>query len=754
MEDGKLPLLKTTDGVKVIEGQTANPPFHIGITYFGGGDGSLINPYLIYNETELRNLAKAVNSDETYETYKDKHYKLMNDIDLSSNNWESIGLNDSKAFAGNFDGNGYYIKGLKASSLDNNQGLFGIVKADAVSISIKNLGVKNVNIASTGDYVGALIGKAQISNGGTIEVTNCYSTGMVKGNNFVGGLFGYSQANISNCYCTTDIGGKDNVGGIAGDNDGNIAKVYATGNILGTGNKIGGIAGANTASFDKVAGINPTITLSKDRNQIGRVIGENLDNATLNSYGFKNMTIKNSVGEIVTPSNSSVNGLDVSIDELNSSSWWKDESKMSFEDNNWIFKDANLPVLKKSDGTKVISGQDLDAPIYLTNLPTRLRADVNITGLFKYNEILTANVLSSNANSFKYQWYRGEEIIADATKKTYTTVEADIGKIIECEVTSKDYPGELRAATTEIQKLDGKDIIGVEKTDCTNLNNNNGKLLGVNASMEYRIKGGLWNDITGSELENLLGDTVYEIRMKETVTSNPGKIKSFTISKYVSSSSGSNGGNSNKGEVKPPELPKEENKSKTVEVKATAKEIRYIEGATEIEFGPDKSIDRLKALESLNELLVFKNTSSGKSNFIDVPEAYKIMVGEFQEVGVVVGKGKDNFGSYESLTRGEFSVLICKILNIEPEYAGVAFSDTEGHWSNGYMLSMKNLGYMVGYEDGTGKPDQFITSAEFVSIVNQVVTRDEDILRANPSSTKYSDVSGHWAEDAILLSIK
>ena len=72
------------------------------------------------------------------------------------------------------------------------------------------------------------------------------------------------------------------------------------------------------------------------------------------------------------------------------------------------------------------------------------------------------------------------------------------------------------------------------------------------------------------------------------------------------------------------------------------------------------------------------------------------------------------------------------------------FSDVDsGRWSNRAISTLVNAGILSGYPDGTFRPGQSITRAEFATIAAQfeVVTADVE----NP----FSDTTGHWAENLI-----
>lgn len=72
------------------------------------------------------------------------------------------------------------------------------------------------------------------------------------------------------------------------------------------------------------------------------------------------------------------------------------------------------------------------------------------------------------------------------------------------------------------------------------------------------------------------------------------------------------------------------------------------------------------------------------------------------------------------------------------------FSDIKDHWAEQQILDFINKGYINGYEDGTFRPDNQITRAEFVRILNNAfgfkVKGSEDFIDVNPTDWYYNDV--------------
>ena len=123
-----------------------------------------------------------------------------------------------------------------------------------------------------------------------------------------------------------------------------------------------------------------------------------------------------------------------------------------------FYEDENCTDDKKIDtATKTYS---TDTTIYVkqSKLPD-LEGTVTIAGTPKTGEKLTANVTGTpNVATLSYQWYRCEDAsgetstaIDGATGKTYTVTKADTGKYIKVVVTADNYSGSLSATTSQVQ---------------------------------------------------------------------------------------------------------------------------------------------------------------------------------------------------------------------------------------------------------------------------------------------------------------
>ena len=263
---------------------------------FCGGAGTQANPYLICNETDLRNLSTCVNAGVSY---PNTYFRLVNNIAMAQGAFTPIG-NPTTPFRGHFDGNNRSITNLTmTNTTGNHNGLFGML----IGGSIKNLTVGGT--VAGGDTTGAIVGSAVSStisgctnnasvtgsyyaHGGiagsivNTKVLNCRNTGGVAGSYCTGGIVGYANTRsaIHRCSNTGTISNYSQYhGGIAGyfynsAVNGDTVGIFAcrnTGSVTGgsyTGGVVGYIYYSNVDSCS-----NTTNLLTSGYSYVGGVVG-------------------------------------------------------------------------------------------------------------------------------------------------------------------------------------------------------------------------------------------------------------------------------------------------------------------------------------------------------------------------------------------------------------------------------------------------------------------------------------------------
>ena len=273
---------------------------------FESGKGSEDSPYIIKTEEQLRAFAKSLSDDITYSGI---YIALDGDIDVSSEQWISIGLGHFD-FKGIFDGRGHSVKGMfigakgspyqeastdskDKSKLTTFYGFFGVIGENGL---VKNLSIEN-SVVSVKNHISSYSGLlAGFVDKGYID--SCSASGYVygettnqKANTWAGGLIGQTvrggvinswtkaevycaaigglaeagafigmsnRSVVANCLALGDTGGKASrengnegmpaVSSFIGVNGGKMANCYAAGNMKADSfsQYVGSIAGWST----------------------------------------------------------------------------------------------------------------------------------------------------------------------------------------------------------------------------------------------------------------------------------------------------------------------------------------------------------------------------------------------------------------------------------------------------------------------------------------------------------------------------
>lgn len=127
--------------------------------------------------------------------------------------------------------------------------------------------------------------------------------------------------------------------------------------------------------------------------------------------------------------------------------------------------------------------------------------------------------------------------------------------------------------------------------------------------------------------------------------------------------------------------------------------------------------------------------------------------------GYIKGAGEDMFKPDENLTRAEFMALISRVLDITDPQTGfeTKFSDirNRNHWAYNYITGLEENGYIQGEQNSSGKiciyPDRSITRAEMSSLLSRILEKQGRTGEDTTAEIKFTDVKGHWAENAVIM---
>ncbi len=179
----------------------------------------------------------------------------------------------------------------------------------------------------------------------------------------------------------------------------------------------------------------------------------------------------------------------------------------------------------------------------------------------------------------------------------------------------------------------------------------------------------------------------------------------------------------------------------------------YMTGYEDETFRPQNSVTRAETAQILAMISEDYDAETQYSqSFTDVlnPTWYSNAVGFVSRKGIAQGDEDGAFRPEDSVTRMEFAAMIARFANVQPE-TGKTFFDTVGAWGEGYIAALSNAGILTGYEDGSFRPNQQVTRAEAVAVINRVIGREPNKAAIDSLTFAFSDVAKtHWAYYEIM----
>ena len=186
------------------------------------------------------------------------------------------------------------------------------------------------------------------------------------------------------------------------------------------------------------------------------------------------------------------------------------------------------------------------------------------------------------------------------------------------------------------------------------------------------------------------------------------------------------------------------------EMLETEEHIRYIQGFPDGTVRPDSNISRAEAAAIFWRLILDEEKSYGIENgFDDISggEWYAQAVNYLAKLGIITGYEDGSFRPEQAMSRAEFAAMIARFDEMEAADMTPFVDLTEQHWAHDYVISAYLKGWMSGYPTGEFRPESPITRAEVVMIVNRMLGRG--IRTKDISADLYSfypDLStNHWA---------
>ena len=153
----------------------------------------------------------------------------------------------------------------------------------------------------------------------------------------------------------------------------------------------------------------------------------------------------------------------------------------------------------------------------------------------------------------------------------------------------------------------------------------------------------------------------------------------------------------------------------------------YIIGYGNNDVRPQNNITRAEVATIFFRLLTDETreanmTKSNSYNDVKDGDWFCCAVSTLSKMGIIKGYEDGSFKPNDPISRAEFAAIAARF-DPDGDKTPATFFDVSSHWAKDEISIAANHGWIKGYEDGSFKPDQKITRAETMTLVNRVLNR-------------------------------
>ena len=180
----------------------------------------------------------------------------------------------------------------------------------------------------------------------------------------------------------------------------------------------------------------------------------------------------------------------------------------------------------------------------------------------------------------------------------------------------------------------------------------------------------------------------------------------------------------------------------------------YLNGYPDGTVRPDGEVTRGEVAAILARLKLdsedVEYTSKTEYSDVSTEDWFAASIAYVSDKGIMTGYEDGTFKPNEKISRAEYAVALARFKNLT--VMDSKFSDVKGHWAEGYIGAVENAKWINGYEDGLFHPEFAITRAEVASMTNKMLDREIDATAFYGKSLKeFTDMetSAWYYEDMM-----
>ena len=143
-------------------------------------------------------------------------------------------------------------------------------------------------------------------------------------------------------------------------------------------------------------------------------------------------------------------------------------------------------------------------------------------------------------------------------------------------------------------------------------------------------------------------------------------------------------------------------------------------------FRPDDAITRAEVAQVTDNVISYEKIADNMFTDVSTTDWFADAVLKLVAAGTLTGNGDGTMTPNNYMTREEAMTMLARAygLTVENTQAGITqYADYQNisDYATGYVGAMTAAGYVGGYEDGTIRPKDYISRAEFVKIIDNMI---------------------------------
>ena len=170
-------------------------------------------------------------------------------------------------------------------------------------------------------------------------------------------------------------------------------------------------------------------------------------------------------------------------------------------------------------------------------------------------------------------------------------------------------------------------------------------------------------------------------------------------------------------------------------------------------FGPENYMTRAEVVTMFARLVAepMDTSKTYSSSFNDVSPNYWAAnyIGYMEQYGIIIGYEDGSFRPEEPVSRAEFATIVSRFDKLSGDCSSSFPDVSDDYWAATYIGHAAERGWVIGYEDGTFRPENFITRAEVAAVTCRMLERngDQSYIRSHMDALRtFSDIDeSHWA---------